>query len=126
MKHPDKQIQIKQSDFLSRCSPSEKDYHATIFRIGNAACTYHLLASDTSQNTLELYYSEWIESLPKNISDTMQGFEECKTMLPFLRYVNERNNIGMDEWMKEHLSGDDYKIYLDDQYPTPDDNNRTS
>ena len=113
MKHPYKQIQNNQSDFLSRCSPEDKDEYAAFFRIGNAAYTYHLLASDTSQSLLEQYYSEWIEGLPKNISDTMQGLEKCKTMFPFLRYVNERNDIGMDEWMKDHLSEDDYKIYLD-------------
>lgn len=39
------------------------------------------------------------------------GFEGCKTMVPFTRYVNERTDIGMDEWMKDHLSSEDYKNY---------------
>ena len=32
-------------------------------------------------------------------------------MVPFTRYVNERTDIGMDEWMKDHLSSEDYKNY---------------
>jgi hypothetical protein len=40
-----------------------------------------------------------------------KGFEYCKNVLPFTRYVNERSDIGMDDWMKEHLSEDDYKMY---------------
>jgi len=42
-----------------------------------------------------------------------QGFEACKSTLPFTRYVNERRDIGMDEWMKQHLSEEDYKTYKD-------------
>lgn len=41
-----------------------------------------------------------------------QGLAICKTALPFLRYVNEREGIGMDEWMKEHLSEEDYEYYI--------------
>ena len=39
------------------------------------------------------------------------GFEACRTMLPFTRYVNERNDIGMRDWMKEHLSSSDFNYW---------------
>jgi len=113
MVHPDEQIQKKQSDFLNQCPLSEREDHATLFRIGNASYIYHQLAHDTSVNLLESYYDEWLDGLPPNIMKRMkeQGFEKCKSMLPFTRYVNERKNVGMDEWMKEHLSEADYKEY---------------
>ena len=56
---------------------------------------------------------EWLEGLPESIREDAKskGFEICKTMLPFTRYINERTDLGMDEWMKQHLPDDDYMYY---------------
>ena len=53
----------------------------------------------------------WLEGLPSNIRTAMEekGFEGCKTALPFTRHVMERNNVGLNEWMKTHLSNDDFE-----------------
>jgi hypothetical protein len=117
MKHPNPQIQKNQDDFLNQCPEREKGYHAMLFRIGNAAYRYYQLAHSTSNEILELYFQEWLKSLPTNIKADMekQGIEKCKLMLPFTRYVNERKDIGMDEWMKEHLSEEDYKAYKEEE-----------
>jgi len=113
MEHPDKKCQKKQADFLNQCSVSEKEYHASLFRISNATYIYHQLAYSTSEQILKSYYIEWLNGLPSRIMEDMkrQGYEKCKGILSFTRYVNERNDIGMDEWMKENLSEDDYKQY---------------
>jgi len=114
IKHPIQEIQDKQEDFLkNRCPEDEKEDHATFFRIGNASYIYHQLARETSPEQLKTYYREWLNELPPNISAEMKkrGFEECKTVLPFTRYVNERNGIGMDEWMKKHLNKADFRRY---------------
>ena len=60
-----------------------------------------------------MYYYLWLEGLPPNISRHMRmlGFEACKTMIPFTRYVNERNDIGMRDWMQEHLSPNDFNYW---------------
>ena len=44
-------------------------------------------------------YEEWLEGLPDNVSRGMaaKGFEECRTLLSFTRYVNERHDVGMEE-----------------------------
>jgi uncharacterized protein with NAD-binding domain and iron-sulfur cluster len=114
MKHPDPQIQKNQKDFFSRCSGKDREFHALIFRLGNAAYIYHQLAFNASREFSEMCYSEWLEGLPPNISEAMKrkGFEGCKTILPLTRYVNERKDIGIDEWMKENLSENDFKEYL--------------
>ena len=51
--------------------------------------------------------------IPKNIHKDMEmmGFELSKGVLSFIRYVNEKNDIGMDTWMKEHLTPEDFKVY---------------
>jgi len=113
MEHPDEKYRKKQSEFLKQCPTEDREMHATIFRIGNASYIYNQIAYDTSEKKLKLYYDEWLEGLPANIRESMEkhGFEKCKSMLPFTRYVNERNDIGMDEWMREHLTAGDYEFY---------------
>ena len=113
MKHPNPQIQQNQDDFLKDCPESEKDFHARLFRIGNAAYIYHRLAVTINNDIYEVYFEEWLEALPDTIRVDMRklGFEGCKTILPFTRYINERKDEGMDKWMKEHLCEEDYEAY---------------
>lgn len=100
MKHPNPKLQSYQEEFLEKCSPKEREYHARLFRYGNAAYIYHQLA-DVAKNkdSLKLYYEEWLQGLPSYIAVDMKkkGFEQCKSLFPFTRYVNERTDIGMDE-----------------------------
>lgn len=114
MKHPDSTCQKYQEEFLKNCSDEDRELHAKLFRIGNASYVYHQLAFTTSEGILEEYYNEWLQSLPTNISADMEkrGFDACKSMFSFTRYVNERNDYGMQAWMKEHLSESDYEYYL--------------
>jgi hypothetical protein len=114
MKHPDPKIQRNQDSFIENCPDEDKEFHKRLFRTGNAAYIYHQQAASTSNKVSEEYFHEWLDGLPDNIKNDMQmkGFEACKTMFPFTRYVNERNDIGMDEWMKNHLSDDDFNFWL--------------
>lgn len=115
MKHPDPKYQKNQEDFLKQCPEEQKEFHERFFRIGNAAFVYHQHATSVPDQVAGKYFQEWLEGLPDNIRRDMQkkGFEACKTMLPFTRYVNERTDIGMDEWMKMHLSNEDYAAWRD-------------
>ncbi len=115
MKHPNQKFQANQEEFIKRCPEGQKTFHEQIFRIGNAAYIYHQGAGSVSDKICEEYFQEWLEGLPENIRNEMQkkGFESCKTILPFTRYINERCDIGMDAWMKEHLSYEDYKFWQD-------------
>jgi len=113
MVHPNEKIRKNQEDFLNQCPLADREFHATLFRIGNVSFKYHQQAYNTSDKMLKAYYDEWLEGLPSNIKESMKkhGFERCKSMLPFTRYVNERNDTGMDKWMKERLSEEDYQIW---------------
>jgi hypothetical protein len=115
MKHPDPKIQRNQDDFLNHCPDEQKEFHSRLFRIGNAAYIYHQQANSLEDKISEEYFHEWVEGLPDNMKNEMQrkGFEACKIMIPFTRYVNERCDIGMDEWMKNHLSDDDFKAWFE-------------
>ena len=114
MKHPDPECQKAQEKFLKNCSEEEREFHARVFRYGNAAYRYHQLTNTPkNEDSLKLYYEEWLQGLPANIAADMRekGLEQCRSMLSFTRYVNERTDIGLDEWMQDHLSEEDYNYY---------------
>lgn len=116
MKHPNPKCQRKQEEFLKNCPEEEREEHARFFRYGNAAYIYHQLADEPkNKDSLKLYYEEWLQGLPPKIAKEMKakGFEYCKTSMPFTRYVNERTDNGMRDWMKEHLSEEDYNYYIE-------------
>lgn len=113
MKHPNKELQDNQEKFLEQLPKEQREEHARLFRLGNAAYVYHQQAEELEPT--ETDFIEWIEGLPKNIGKDMEnkGFEECKGILSFTRYVMEKNDIGMGEWMKHNLSKEDYQAYCD-------------
>ena len=113
MEHPNSKCRIAQAEYLSRLPEEERENKARDIRIGNASYIYHQQAVPIQENRLIMYYKEWLEGLPPNISRQMRtlGFEACKTIIPFTRYVNERNDIGMRDWMQEHLSLNDFNYW---------------
>lgn len=115
MKHPNTECQKKQEEFLKNCPEEEREFHARLFRYGNAAYAYHQQACSTNEKRQREYYEEWLQGLTPDIATDMKkkGFEQCKKMLPFTRYVNERNDYGMRDWMLEHLSEEDYSYYIE-------------
>lgn len=110
MKHPDDQYNQAQLKVLSGLSGEERLWNERMFRIGDATIVYH---SKTKSEYIPTYedFLDWLEGLPSNIKKAMEekGFEACKTSLPFTRHVMERNDIGMDEWMRTNLSNEDYE-----------------
>lgn len=88
MKHPIKKRHDNQAEFLIKCPSELKEFHAQLFRLGNATYRYHRYHQIASQlEPTEDYFLEWLEALPENIRKDMKekGFEQCKTMLPFTR-----------------------------------------
>ena len=76
-----------------------------------------LLARQESQSANELlniYFTEYLEGLPNDRireGERTRGLDEAKRSWPFRRYVLERNDFGMDEFMRLNLSEDDYAYY---------------
>jgi hypothetical protein len=111
MKHPNKEQQENQEKFLSELPKEQREEHARLFRFGNASYIYHQESEEFEPT--ETDFNEWLVGLPKNIRRDMeiQGFELCKGVLSFSRYVMEKNDIGMERWMEQNLSKDDYNAY---------------
>lgn len=111
MKHPNKEQRENQLKFLAELPEEQREEHARLFRFGNASYVYHQEAE--KQEPTEKDYKEWLDGLPDNIKKDMKskGFKACKSVLSFTRYVMEKNDIGMKQWMKQNLSTNDYIEY---------------
>ena len=114
MKHPNLECQRNQEEFLKDCPVEERENFATSFRIGNATYVYHEQAFSTSDKRLKEYFDEWLQGLPPGMAEDMKerGFESCLKIWPFTRYVNERNDLGLRDWLREHLSTEDFETYM--------------
>lgn len=111
MEHPNKKQRENQAKLLAQLPEDEREEHARLLRFGNAAYIYHQQAEELEPT--ETDFNEWLEGLPINVREDMemQGFELCKGVLSFRRYVMEKNDIGMGEWMRKNLSEEDYRAY---------------
>lgn len=112
MKHPIKEMNINQEEFISFLPEDQKEKHRQAFRIGNACYIYHQSAEKLEPTKED--FKEWLEGLPTQPRKDFErkGFENCLGVLSFTRYVNEKNDIGLDTWLQKHLSQEDYKMWI--------------
>lgn len=111
MKHPDPEVQQYQADFLESCDPGARRFHELMFKVGNTTYCYHQEAEKFSPT--EDLWKEWIGGLDGAFKKEMEerGFGESKLLLPFTRYVNEKNDVGLGEYLKKHLSPEELEEY---------------
>lgn len=78
-------------------------------RICNAAEEYYSMAESPSR----FEYEMWLESLDEPLKQEYKelGFEKCKAKLNFKRFYLELHDIGMDEFMRNHLFRRDYEFW---------------
>lgn len=122
MEHPNKEQRENQAKLLEQLPEEEREEQARLLRFGNAAYIYHRQAENLEPT--EEDFKEWLEGLPENVREDMeiQGFELCRGILSFNRYVMEKNDIGMGEWMRQNLSEEDYKAYRETAIKLEKDN----
>lgn len=111
MEHPNKEQKENQKKLLAELPEEQREEHARLLRFGNAAYIYHQQSKDFEPT--EKDFEEWLVALPKNVQKDMKnkGFEKCKGVLSFTRYVMEKNDVGMELWMEQHLSEKDLIEY---------------
>lgn len=109
VKHPLEQKNINQENFIQSISENEREYHELLFSYGNAVYIYYSLDIEPTLQD----YEEWLDGLDEVIRLDMEnkGFEKCKMILSFTRYVRERKDIGMEGFVKEKMGIEEYKKY---------------
>src|ERR1035437_5670970 len=65
-------------------------------------------------------FNLWIDSLhdPYKSFFTKKGLKNCLDQMNFLRFVLELRDYGMDDFMKTHLTDEDYKFWNFDLLPS--------
>lgn len=111
VKHPKEECNKQQEQFLANCPAEHRRYHELIFTHGNITYRYH--SDARTINPTKEDYKEWLEGLPENVRKGMEamGFAGCKTVLSFTRYVMEKNDIGLEEYVQLHMDAEDYEEY---------------
>lgn len=110
VKHPIEEKNRNQEEFLNNLKEeSEKEYHSLIFSYGNAIYLYYNLPYEASEQD----YKEWLGGLNDSLREYMEskGFEACKSVLSFTRYVREKNDIGLEDFAKEQMGENDYQKF---------------
>jgi hypothetical protein len=111
VKHPLETCNQQQNEFLISCPNEQRRFHELMFNYGNAVYQYHTKAE--GYQPTEDDFNDWLDGLPEQIRNDMKnkGFESCKTVLPFTRYVNEKNDLGLEEFVMKLMGEDLYKEY---------------
>ncbi|MFD3002617.1 hypothetical protein ACFS7Z_19760 [Pontibacter toksunensis] len=111
VKHPKPAKNQTQEAMLAQFPEAERRFHELMFSYGNAVYRYHQAAAEHEPTHQE--YEEWLEGLPENVSRDMaaKGFERCSTVLSFTRYVNEKNDVGQEEYVRGLMGSEQYAAY---------------
>lgn len=68
----------------------------------------------SARELLQVYFEEYLEGLAHDglrRAEREGGLDKAKTSLSFRRYVLERHDMGMDDYLRQHLSEEDYAFY---------------
>jgi len=109
--HPDSDCRKQQAEFLSSCPSEHRRFNELLFMHGNITYHYHKQAKEF--NPTQSDWQEWIEGLDEPMKSYFRkkGFEKSRGVLSFTRYVNEKNDIGLDEFVRQHMNADDYSEF---------------
>jgi len=111
VKHPVENCNNSQTELVANLPEDKRHSQELFFNYGNAAYRYHAQANEYKPTLTD--FEEWLQGLPANIRADMQtrGFDYCQTTIPFTRYVNEKNDFGMEEYIKSLMGEDLYTEY---------------
>lgn len=110
-RHPDERCHQSQTELLRlEENPTERARLAQQLRWGNATyCYFHHHDIEVTETD----YLEWLDGLPARPQAVMRtlGFEANKDALPLRRYVLEKNDIGLSDFLRVLLSPADWQAY---------------
>lgn len=105
--HWDPYLQHKQQSVLESLPEEAREQTAFMFRTGNVAAHFY---NESEAEPTEEDFMDWLGGLDVDLARKFgqQGFEKHRTSLPLRRHAAERNDMGLDEYMKAHLSEQDF------------------
>lgn len=110
VKHPIPEKNIEQEKLLNLIPEETLHFFGLVMSHTNACYIYY---NRDVEPTYEDYL-EWLTGLPHTLRSDMKalGFGTCKNMLSLRRYLLEKNDVGMEEFIKNLMGSDDYTDYI--------------
>ncbi|MBF9255680.1 hypothetical protein I2I11_20450 [Pontibacter sp. 172403-2] len=111
VKHPEASCNQTQQATLAQLPESQQRFQALFYSYANAVYRYHQAAQEHQPTHQD--YEEWLEGLPEAIRKGMaaKGFEQCRTILSFTRYVNEKHDVGMEAYVCRLMGKQEYQEF---------------
>lgn len=109
IKHPDETCNINHEKLLKTVNSAMRIYHTKMFNKMNATFQYYNQDIYPDQEDFE----EWLEGLNEPMKSDFEesGFESCKNQLSLRRYVLEKNDFGLDEFVNRLLKPEDIAYF---------------
>lgn len=79
----------------------------------------------SARELLKVYWEEYLVGLPHDglrRSEKEAGLDKARNSFSFRRYILERHDIGMDEYLQQHLSEEDYAFHIECGKPLKEGN----
>ena len=117
VRHPDPECNARQARYsrqaryLETCPPEQRRTHELMSGYGNATYRYHNEARQFEPTAQD--WVEWLEGLaePMRTASRGMGFDTCKTILSFTRHVMEKNDVGMEQYVRRLMGEADHAEY---------------
>lgn len=115
VKHPLEECNKQQQETVDAAEPEKKRELELLFSYGNTVYRYHSIEITPQIED----FSEWLSGLPEPVARNFneKGFDGCKGVLSFRRYVREKRDIGLEEFIKKTMGKELFKEYLDYFFP---------
>lgn len=81
--------------------------------------------SQSARELLNFYFEEYLEGLPHDglrRAEKEAGLDKAKSSFTFRRYLLERHDMGIDEFLRMNLSVEDYAFHVECGKPLTDGN----
>jgi hypothetical protein len=111
VKHPLDHCNRAQIETIQQLPEAVRRSQELFYSYANAVYRYHQEAA--AHEPTHQDYEEWLEGLPENVARGMRarGFEECRTVLSFTRYVQEKNDVGLEAYVRGLMGEEEHEEY---------------
>ncbi|SDM72015.1 hypothetical protein SAMN05421823_1217 [Catalinimonas alkaloidigena] len=112
VKHPDPDCHQEQVALFALAPSHERARRALVFTLSNLKVRY-LHRTVSYDPTLKDYYA-WLAELSAPLRTHMSslGWEGCQDQPTFQHFVQQRHDLTLDDYLRQHLSEEDYHTSL--------------
>ncbi|MCE7072599.1 hypothetical protein LZG74_19960 [Dyadobacter sp. CY327] len=105
--HWDPVLRARQAAALAALPEDQRDFMAFIFRTTNVSDYYY---TEQDAEPCQEDFAEWLDGLDPEMAKRLraEGFERHRLSLPLRRHAAERKDLGLDQYMIQYLSEQDY------------------